>query len=277
MLATSCCLWTISLGTLTFTFLNESLRPYPAFSSLRLLSTINTLPPLVRCVLIGGEYLSAEFTTYLKAHGIHRHLAAARTPEQNGVAERKNRTLIKAVRSIAADTKIPAFLWEEIFRAANYLQNCTSTKALTRSTPFEKLRQVKPDLRDLRVIGSAAHVWIPPPMRNKLATKSIETLLVGYDDQSKAYRCYCPSDGKIYVSRNVYFNENVGHSTALPNPSPSLDAEFFQGIPLVDHSTSTFVQPIATPEAPSIVQPSETSGPSDTPQDIADPVPDHSE
>lgn len=63
----------------------------------------------------GGELLSHKFDELLQTKGIFRQLTTAKTPEQNGVAERKNRTLIEAVRSMGADMKIPAFLWEELF------------------------------------------------------------------------------------------------------------------------------------------------------------------
>lgn len=177
----------------------------------------------------GGEYTSDRFSELLKAKGIFRQLTTARTPEQNGVAERKNRTLIEAVRSMAAEAHIPAFLWEELFRTATYLQNRTTTRSLSKSTPYEKLHKEKPDVTDLRVIGSAAHIWIPPDLRNKLATKSKEAIMVGYDDSSKAYRCYCPSDQKIYISRNVQFNETLGHDFSSSAPDV-IDTQFFDSI-----------------------------------------------
>jgi transposase InsO family protein len=95
-----------------------------------------------------GEYLSTEFTHYLDQHGHTRQLTAARTPEQNGVAERKNHTLIEAVRSMANENAVTAFLWEEFFRAATYLQNGTVTRSLTRSTPYRQLFKRVPNVQD---------------------------------------------------------------------------------------------------------------------------------
>lgn len=180
----------------------------------------------------GGEYLSTEFSQYLSTHGIQRQLTTARTPEQNGVAERKNRTLIEAVRTMAVEACIPAFLWEEFFKAANYLQNRCSTQALSKSTPYEKIHGVKPNIEHLRVVGCQAHIWIPKELRTKLSQTSVEAILIGYDDDSKAYRCYCPSDKKIYISRNVKFNETSGQQLSEIPQLDTMSTQFFDEIPL---------------------------------------------
>lgn len=86
----------------------------------------------------GGEYLSTRFVRYCHVHGIQHQLTATQSPQQNGIAERKNRTLLEVAHNIVADTMLHAFLWEELIRSANYLQSRTFTHALTQTTPFEK-------------------------------------------------------------------------------------------------------------------------------------------
>jgi hypothetical protein len=71
----------------------------------------------------GKEYISHEFNNYCKQHGIQRNLTAGYSPQQNGVAERKNCTLLEGIRSIVIGTKIPSFLWDKIAHIVNYLQN----------------------------------------------------------------------------------------------------------------------------------------------------------
>jgi hypothetical protein len=77
-------------------------------------------------------------------------------------------------------------------------------------------------------MGCQATVWIPPQQRTKLDAKSVDAAMSGYDKQSKAYRMYCPSERKIYISRNVEFNKNPGHS--VPDLAP-MDTNFFDLIP----------------------------------------------
>jgi hypothetical protein len=93
--------------------------------------------------------MSTEFNKFLVDHGLAQQLTAARTPEQNGVSERKNQTLIEAVCSMAFENAVPAFLWEEFFRAAVYLQNWAITRSLTKSTPYRKLFKRTPNVAAL--------------------------------------------------------------------------------------------------------------------------------
>lgn len=109
----------------------------------------------------GGEYLSGLFNRYLAAKGIQRQLAVAGTPHQNGVAERKNRTLIETSRSIFLSARFPSHLWTEAVRTANYVRNRCGTQSLNVSSPYEALTGRKPDVSHFRVIGSTAYVLIP--------------------------------------------------------------------------------------------------------------------
>jgi len=70
---------------------------------------------------MGGKYLSTTFKDYCLQHGIHRQLAASYSPHQNGVAERKNRTLLEGIRNVIRGIQIPKALWEEIAKAVNYI------------------------------------------------------------------------------------------------------------------------------------------------------------
>ena len=71
----------------------------------------------------GGEYTSAEFTAYLKKEGVRHELTVPKTPQQNGVAERMNRTLVESVRSMLSDAKLPKKFWAEALSTAVYLRN----------------------------------------------------------------------------------------------------------------------------------------------------------
>jgi hypothetical protein len=110
----------------------------------------------------------------------------------------------------------------------------------SKRTPYQKLFKQKPNVTDLRVLGPSAHIFIPKAERNKLAsTSKMDTIMVGCDSESKGYRCYCPTDRKIYVSRNVEFNENIGPEFAIPHDTQLLDTTFFNAIPTGDDSPAT--------------------------------------
>lgn len=193
----------------------------------------NEFSTTIQCIRSdrGGEYLSTEFCLFCDNHGIKRQLTTARTPQQNGVAEWKKRTLLEAARSTQIACGLPTYLWDELIKTANYVLNRCETSALVSSTPFQHLYQVKPDISHLRVIGCLAYVHIPAALRHKLAAKSIRSYLIGYDDKSKAYRCFEPTKRKIYVSRDVIFDESqmyafshrfLAHPTSQPTDSESI-------------------------------------------------------
>jgi hypothetical protein len=116
----------------------------------------------------GGEYLSAEFSSYCSTQGIHRQLTAAYSPYQNGLAERKNRTVLEGIRSVVAGTKIPRYLWEEIAKAVNYIQNRCPTKAIKLKTPEEMYTGIRPNISHFRVLGCVAYCHIPDAKRTRL-------------------------------------------------------------------------------------------------------------
>lgn len=215
----------------------------------------------------GGEYTSQLFSDFCQQHGITRQLTVAKTPHQNGVSERKNRTLLTIVRTLAISSKAPAYLWEEFLRTANYITNRLSTRALSSSTPFECLTTFKPHLGHLRIIGSTAYVHIPKDMRNKLEAKSFTTVLVGYDDHSKAYRCYHPDTRKILISRDVIIDESTMGSFSTKTAAPSLSIlDILSTDDTVSASTlsssvpsSTSQQQLTTTSSPPQQQPTATS------------------
>lgn len=88
----------------------------------------------------GGEFVSQEFNDVYKDSGINRHLMAPYTPQQNGVVERKNRTLMDMTRSILKHMQMPTYLWGETVRHATYLINRIATRSLKDSTPYEVYR-----------------------------------------------------------------------------------------------------------------------------------------
>ena len=167
----------------------------------------------------GGEYTSAKFEDYLKAEGVRHERTVPKTPEQNGVAERMNRTLVETIRSMLIDSKLPHKFWAEALATATYIRNRCTTKAIDGMTPYEAWTGAKPTVKHLRVFGCDAFVHIPKDERHKLDSKSKKCILLGYGEHTKGYRLYDPERRRVLYSRDVKFNENEKKDETQESPN----------------------------------------------------------
>ena len=159
----------------------------------------------------GTEYTSKNTQTILKKEGVEFQTSVPYNPEQNGVSERKNRSLCESGRSMLFDANLPTKYWGEAVMTACYLQNRLPTKGTeTHQTPYEMWNESKPDLSHLRVFGSKAFVHIPKEKRTKWDTHAEEGVLVGYSESSKGYRILHRATNKVTISRSVVFDEGCG-------------------------------------------------------------------
>lgn len=156
----------------------------------------------------GGEFISHEFTDYCRQEGIKRQLTTTYTPQQNRVAERKNRTIMNMARSLLVEKEVPKVFWPEAVSWAFHVLNRSPTSVVKEMTPEEAWSGVKPTVEHFRVFGCIAHVHIPDARRIKLDDKSTKCVLFGVSAESKGYRLYNPIKGNIIVSRDVVFEEN---------------------------------------------------------------------
>ncbi|KAK1419880.1 hypothetical protein QVD17_29300 [Tagetes erecta] len=158
----------------------------------------------------GGEFTSSEFSSFCKENGIQRQLTAPYTPQQNGVVERRNRTILEMTRSIMKAKKVPNYMWGEGVRHATYLINRVPTRALTNKTPYEVFKGRKPNLSHIRVFGCVAYMKITKPNPKKLDDRSKIMIHLGNESGSKAYRLYDPTSRKIHICQDVHFEEQMG-------------------------------------------------------------------
>jgi hypothetical protein len=162
----------------------------------------------------GGEFTSKEFSTYIASRGTLQQFTVHDTPEENGVAERLNRTLLEHARAMLLAAQLPRNLWPETIHHAVWLKNRTSTRALNGMTPYEKMFKTKPNLSDLPDWG--ARVFVMKQNAGKLERKATEGRWVGYSGQSKGHRIYAPNR-RISVERNVTFDNS---RLTIPNHIP---------------------------------------------------------
>lgn len=158
----------------------------------------------------GGEYTSKSFKQFLNQHGIVHQTSCPYTPQQNGVAERKNRHLMEVARAMMFHTNVPKRFWGDAVVTACYLINRIPTRILQDSSPFEVLNQTNPSLDHLRVFGCVWFVLVPGEQRNKLDVKSTKGMFIGYSIDQKGYKCYIPETRRVLISRDVKFVENKG-------------------------------------------------------------------
>jgi hypothetical protein len=174
---------------------------------------------LIQCLRTdrGGEFTSTAFNELCSEHGVKRQLTAAYTPQQNGVSERKNRTLLNMVRSMIAARGVPKRFWPEAVKWAAYVMNRCPTFAVKDMAPEEAWSGNKPSVHHLRVFGCLAHVHVPDVHRKKLDGKSIKCVLLGVSEESKAYKLFEPVEKRIIVSRDVIFEESKGWDWNIKN------------------------------------------------------------
>ncbi|KAI3665458.1 hypothetical protein L6452_44085 [Arctium lappa] len=171
------------------------------------LNTISSSLQLLHMDLLGP--------TNVMSIGIERQYSAPRTPQQNGVAERRNRTLIEAARSLLADSKLPITLWAEAVNTACYVQNRVLVVKPKNKTPYELLNKRKPFIGFFKPFGCPCTILNTKTHLGKFDSKADDGFLVGYSSQSKAYRVFNSSSRIIEESDNVKCNENT------PNPISS--------------------------------------------------------
>lgn len=156
----------------------------------------------------GGEYTSNEFQQFCSDLGMERQLTIAHTPQQNGVAERKNRTICEMARSLMAEKGIPTEFWDEAVNVSVYLQNRCYTSANEEKTPFEVFTGRKPGVKHLKVFGCICYTFVPSVLRQKFDEKSEKGVFIGYGSCEKGYRVYLLHAKKIILSRDVIFDED---------------------------------------------------------------------
>ena len=169
------------------------------------------------------------FQEYCADHGIQHHLTAPYTPQQNGVVERRNQTVLGMARSMMKGMKLPGWFWGEAVTTAVYILNRSPTRSVEGMTPFEAWYGTKPPVHFFRVFGCVAHVKTAGGHQRKLDDRSTPMVFVGYEPCSKAYRFYNPDTKRVVISRDAVFNETRGWDwKSTGEPPGTCDEEPFK-------------------------------------------------
>ena len=200
----------------------------------------------------GGEFQA--LTTYLKEHGIHHRVSCPYTPEQNGSAERKHRHIVETALTLLKNASLPDKFWDEAVSTATFLINRMTTPLLQNKSPYEILFHHLPDYNLLRTFGCLCYPHLRPYSPHKLTSRSEKCIFLGYSSIHLGYRCLSLSSQKLFISRDVIFEESIfpysSSSTSSTIQSPGILGPPPTNLPIIlrpsthDIHISTPVEPI---------------------------------
>ena len=224
-----------------------------------------------------GEYMSKGMTDFCKDAGITQQFSTPYNPQQNGVAERFNRTIVEMARSMLLHANMSQGYWGEAIMCARVIRSLCPTTVVAEGddesviTPREVWTETKPNISSLRVFGCVCYVHKNTPARgSKMDARAIECRMVGYDLQRKCYRLVRRGTNSLILSRDVTFDENnMGSTKAVVVSEPMFGADVVEleveVTPVVKHARS---QQVST-KPPSEVQGGDGEGKEDVGVDDA--------
>lgn len=208
----------------------------------------------------GNEYLSNDFQHFLKRSGISHQTSAPYTPQQNGLAERMNRTLLERARCMLLNAKLQKQYWAEAVTTAAYITNRCPTRVLDYLTPEEKWSGKRPDISHLKVFGCEAMVHIPKEKAKKWDPKAIKMIFVGYSNETKGYRFFDPKTRKALISRDAIFIESSVKRdyAAMPLSESVSESKIENESPTNNDTTSESTEDSYQSDDGSVYEPDET-------------------
>jgi len=182
------------------------------------------------------------FAKFLEKRDICAQYTMPGTPQQNGVAERRNQTLMDMIRNMLSNSSLLISLWMYALKTVMYLLNRVPSKAIQKIS-FELWTGRKPSLRHLHVWGCQEEIRIYNPHEKKLDARTISGYFIGYPEKSKGYRFYCPTHStRIVETGNARFIEN-GETSGSEASRNVETKEVRVQVPLTSTSTSRIVVP----------------------------------
>nr|KAJ0185610.1 hypothetical protein LSAT_V11C900471260 [Lactuca sativa] len=169
----------------------------------------------------GTEFRNSTLEEFCDHKGIEQNFSAPRTPQQNGVAERRNRTLIEAGRTLMIHAGLPMSFWAEAVNTACFTQNRSLIHRIHKKTPYEMLKNRKPDASFFHVFGCICYILNQRDPRSKFEPKADKGIFVGYSSISKSFRVFHVNRQCIEESIHMkfdeesYTDEKVTHSSSI--------------------------------------------------------------
>ncbi|KAJ9539510.1 hypothetical protein OSB04_032243 [Centaurea solstitialis] len=178
----------------------------------------------------GTEFKNSTLESFFEQKGISQNFSSVRTPQQNGVAERRNRTLIEAARSMLSEANLATQFWAEAVNTACYTQNRSLIVKRFRRTAYELFRNRKPSIKHLHIFGCVCYILNNKDLLGKFDSKSDDGIFLGYSSISKTYRVFNKRRQTIEETIHVKFDES-GPTFPHPNDNTEINQwadSFFQ-------------------------------------------------
>ncbi|GJR72758.1 retrovirus-related pol polyprotein from transposon TNT 1-94 [Tanacetum coccineum] len=176
----------------------------------------------------GTEFLNKTLHAYFAKEGIRHETSTARTPEQNGVVERRNRTLVEAAQTMLSVAKVPLFFWAKAIATSCFTQNRSLVIPRHEKTPYHIINARKPSVKFFHIFGSLCYIVRDGENLDKMKEKGDTCIFVGYSTQSKAYKVFNKRTRMIVETIHVNFDEFPqmvsDHVSSDPGPQCSTTA-----------------------------------------------------
>ncbi|GJX34176.1 retrovirus-related pol polyprotein from transposon TNT 1-94 [Tanacetum coccineum] len=194
------------------------------------------------------KFVNQTLSEFYENVGISHQTSVARTPQQNGVIERRNRTLIEVARTMLIFSKAPLFLWAKAINTACYTQNRSLIRLRYNKTPYELMQDKKPDLSFFHVFGALCYPTNDNDDLGKLDAKADIGIFVGYAPAKKAFRIYNKRTRKIIETIHVTFDELTAMASEQFSSGPGLHS-------MTPATSSSGLVPNPIPQQPCIPPP----------------------
>nr|GEY60939.1 retrovirus-related Pol polyprotein from transposon TNT 1-94 [Tanacetum cinerariifolium] len=175
----------------------------------------------------GTEFKNQVLKEYFDTVGISHQMSSVRTPQQNGVVERRNRTLVEAAKTMLIFSRAPLFLWAEAIATACFTQNRSIVYRRFNKTPYELINGRKSDISFVHVFGALCYPNNDHEDIGKLGAKGDIGFFIGYSADFCAYRVYNRRTKKIMETMNVSFDELSAMDFKQSSSKPGLQSMTF--------------------------------------------------
>ncbi|GJR35090.1 copia-type pol polyprotein [Tanacetum coccineum] len=209
----------------------------------------------------GTEFLNKTLNAFFKEEGIEHQTSTPRTPEQNGVVKRRNRTLVEAARTMLSASKLPLFFWAEAIATACYTQNRSIIIPTHEKMAYHIINDRKPSIKHLHIFGCTCYLTRDGENLDKMKEKGDPCILVGYSTQSKGYRVYNKRTRLIVESIHLRFDE-------IKEMSETSVANDTSGLVPQRQKASDYDNPDPAPELQNVSPSADTTVPSQQELDL---------